>query len=48
MFNAILLGATAYPYHANNETCQMYSAQDIVIIYSSLAALKTSQITYFN
>lgn len=48
MFNAILLGATAYPYHANGETCQMYSAQDIVIIYSTLSAFKTSQITYFN
>lgn len=48
MFNAILLGATSYPYHANNEPCQMYSAQDIAIIYFSLSQLKTSQITYFN
>lgn len=48
MFNAILMGATSYPYHANNEGCRMYSALDIVTIYSTLSSLKTSQITYFN
>lgn len=48
MFNAILLGATSYPYHANGEACKMYSAQDIITIYFSLSQLKTSQITYFN
>lgn len=48
MFNAILMGATSYPYHANDEACKMYSAADIVIIYSALSSLKTSQITYFN
>ena len=48
MFNAILLGATSYPYHANGEACEMYSAQDIITIYFSLSQLKTSQITYFN
>lgn len=48
MFNAILMGATSYPYHANNEGCKMYSAADIVIIYSTLSSLKTGQITYFN
>ena len=48
MFNAILLGATSYPYHADGEACKMYSAQDIITIYFSLSQLKTSQITYFN
>lgn len=48
MFNAILMGATSYPYHANNEGCEMYSSADIVIIYSTLSSLKTGQITYFN
>lgn len=48
MFNAILMGATSYPYHANDESCKMYSAEDIVKIYSSLSSFKTAQITYFN
>lgn len=48
MFNAILMGATSYPYHANGESCMMYSAVDIMAIYSTLSSLKTAQITYFN
>lgn len=48
MFNAIIMGATSYPYHANGEGCKMYSAEDIVVIYSTLTTLKTSQVTYYN
>lgn len=48
MFNAVILGATSYPYHANSDDCMMYSSEDIVSIYSTLSALKTSQTTYFN
>lgn len=48
MFNAIIMGATSYPYHANGEGCKMYSAEDIVKIYSTLTTLKTSQVTYYN
>lgn len=48
MFNAIIMGATSYPYHANGEGCKMYSAEDVVIIYSTLTTLKTSQVTYYN
>lgn len=48
MFNAILMGATKYPYHANDEDCRMYEAQDIIIIYSTLSAYKTAQMTYYN
>lgn len=48
MFNAILMGATEYPYHANGQACKMYSAKDIVTIYTTLSSLKTSQITYHN
>ena len=48
MFNAVLLGATEYPYHANNDDCRMYSAQDIVTIYATLSAFKTGQTTYHN
>lgn len=48
MFNAVLMGASSYPYHANGESCMMYSAIDIMAIYSTLSSLKTAQITYFN
>lgn len=48
MFNAVLLGATEYPYHANDDNCRIYSAQDIMTIYVTLAAYKTSQTTYHN
>lgn len=48
MFNAILMGATSYPYHANGESCMMYSAIDIMTIYTTLSSLKTAQITYYN
>lgn len=48
MFNAVLLGATEYPYHANDDDCRMYSAQDIVAIYATLSAFKTGQTTYHN
>ena len=48
MFNAVLLGATEYPYHANDDDCRMYSAQDIVAIYATLSTFKTGQITYHN
>ena len=48
MFNAIVMGATSYPYHANGEGCKMYGAEDIVKIYSTLTTLKTSQVTYYN
>lgn len=48
MFNAIIMGATQYPYHANGEACKMYSAADIISIYTTLSLLKTGQITYHN
>lgn len=48
MFNAVIMGATSYPYHADSETCEMYSAQDIVTIYATLSSLKTAQTTYHN
>lgn len=48
MFNAVLLGATEYPYHANDDDCRMYNAQDIVTIYATLSAFKTGQTTYHN
>lgn len=48
MFNAVLLGATEYPYHANDDDCRMYSAQDIIAIYTTLSTFKTGQTTYHN
>lgn len=48
MFNAVLLGATEYPYHANDDGCRMYSAQDIVAIYVTMSMFKTAQTTYHN
>lgn len=48
MFNAIIMGATSYPYHADSEPCEMYSSQDIITIYATLSSLKTAQTTYHN
>lgn len=48
MFNAVLLGATEYPYHANDGACVMFSAADIVTIYAALSIFKTGQTTYHN
>lgn len=48
MFTALAGGATEFPYHADGESCEIYNAQDIITIYSTLSMLKTSQITYQN
>lgn len=48
MFTAVMAGATEYPYHADGESCMMYSAGDIIAIYSTLSSMKTAQITYQN
>lgn len=48
MFTAVMVGATEYPYHADGEDCVVYSAQDIIAIYSTLTGLKTAQTTYHN
>lgn len=48
MFTAVMAGATEYPYHENDGACKMYSAQDIVKIYSTLSGMKTATITYHN
>lgn len=48
MFSAVLMGATSYPYHEDGGQCEMYSATDIVAIYTTLSMLKTSQLTYHN
>lgn len=48
MTNAITLGADAYPYHANGADCRMYQSPEIITMYSTLSALKTHHLTYYN
>lgn len=48
MFTAVMAGATGYAYHADDDSCMMYNAADIVAIYSTLSSMKTAQITYQN
>lgn len=48
MYNAMRMGATEYPYHASDDSCEIYSAKDIITIYAALAAYKTGQTTYHN
>ena len=48
VFNAIVLGATEYPYHADGEPCKMYSAADIVNLYVASKGYITKQTTYNN
>lgn len=48
MFTAVMAGAKGYAYHADDDSCMMYSAADIVAIYSTLSSMKTAQITYQN
>lgn len=48
MFTAITLGATEYPYHADNEPCELYKAEDIIRIYAVYKTFVTHQTTYFN
>lgn len=48
VFNAVVLGATAYPYHADGEQCKLYSASDIVTLYVAKQTYITKQTTYNN
>lgn len=48
MTNAVVLGAEAYPYHANGADCRMYQSPEIVAIYQTLSGLKTHHLTYYN
>lgn len=46
MFNAVMLGMSAYIYHNGEYDCEIYSKEDILIIYSTLSSLKTKEKTY--
>lgn len=48
VFNAIVLGATEYPYHADGEPCEMYSASDVITLYIAAKGFVTQQTTYCN
>lgn len=48
MYNAVLMGVTQFPYHAGSESCEIYSAKDIISIYATLSAFTTAQTTYHN
>ena len=48
MFTALTLGATSYPYQATDGSCRIYQAEDIIAIYTTLAALKTATLTYYH
>lgn len=44
----IMAGATAVPYHADNEACTLYSKESFLMVYNACAAHKIQQTTYFN
>lgn len=48
LFDAVRMGAPAYLFHTPSGDCMMYSAADIIAMYSTLAGYKTSQLTYHN
>ena len=48
MFDAVLMGATMYPYQSEDGSCRTYTAEEIVNIYPTLAGNKTAQLTYYH
>lgn len=48
MFNAVLLGATEYPYHSKGNLCKVYTKEQISKIYITMQATVTGQISYYN
>ena len=48
MFTAIMAGATEYPYHADGTSCQVYTKEQITVIYGTLSMYKTEATTYHN
>jgi len=48
MFDAVVMGATGYPYHKDGGSCKTYSKADIIAIYVAEVTNKTHHTTYFN
>lgn len=48
MFDAVVFGATCYPYQSEDGNCRVFTAQDIITLYTSLEGLRTAQLTYYH
>ncbi len=48
MFDAVVLGAEKYPYQSEDGKCRVFTAQDIITLYTSLEGLRTAQLTYYH
>lgn len=48
MFNAVVIGATEFPYHADGKECVVYPATDIVNIYVAMQTAVTKLTTHGN
>lgn len=49
MFDGVTnLGITEFPYQSEDGSCRVYSAADIITIYTSLEDLRISQLTYYH
>ena len=48
MFDAVVFGAEKYPYQSEDGNCRVYTAQDIITLYTSLEGLRTAQLTYYH
>lgn len=49
MFDGVTnLGITQFPYQSETGNCKVYSAADIITVYTSLEGLRISQLTYYH
>ena len=48
IFNAVVMGVTEYPYHADGKECVVYTKADIVNIYVTMQTLITKLTTHGN
>ena len=48
MFDAARMGATEWPYQADDGSCRAYTAAEIFVIYPALAGMKTATLTYYH
>ena len=48
MFDAARMGATEWPYQAEDGSCRAYTAAEIFVIYPTLAGMKTATLTYYH
>lgn len=48
MFNAVVIGATEFPYHADGKECVVYPKADIVALYVAMQTAVTKYTTHGN